>query len=203
MSLSSGINKSFRIALDNARAGEQILAQGRFVKIVDASSATVAVQVAITESFEDRYETLKKNGSIYEGSGFKKIYLKNDAQAGAWVRLIVSDGPEDYNVENPSATQVDSIAEPVKTKGGANRTHTAVTVGVAAVQLLAANPNRTGWKITNGGTVPIYLGNSAGVTTADGDLVAAGAATGFDDGDALWAISGTAGQDVRVTEVSG
>lgn len=197
MSLRSGINKPFRIDLTNARNGKLITVKGRYVKVVDASSASAIVQIAVSENFEERYENLKKNGLIYEGQGFSKIYIKNDAQADEWVRVIVSDGPDDYDVDNPSESVIDAIATKVKVGGGNSRVHAASTVGVAAAQIYSANSTRTSWYVYNNGTVPIYIGSDNTVTIANGTPIPPGAGHGGDDGEEVWAISGTAGQDAR------
>lgn len=80
----------------------------------------------------------------------------------------------------------------------------AVTVGVTAVALPAsALADRKALYIFNNGSVPIYVGGSA-VTTATGVPVKPGRGQGFDAAAAcvLYAISGTAGQNVRVLELS-
>lgn len=201
MTESSGIRKTYRIDLSKARNGQLERVRGRFVRIADASSSTASLKIAIQDNAPDRFEALKKGGSITEGNGFDRIYFKNEAQAGEWVRVIISDGSEDYDVDNPSISVIDEIASPVRTKGGNNRSHKAVSVGTTAVKLLDANTDRTGWKVANNGAETIYIGSDGAVTVADGDPLPAGAVTGFDDTDAVYAISGTAGQDVRITEV--
>lgn len=77
----------------------------------------------------------------------------------------------------------------------------AVEVGTSAVAVAAANPQRVSALVVNNGTVPIYVGYSSSVTTSDGIPVAVG--QGFEEREfvgALYAISGTAAQDVRVGE---
>jgi hypothetical protein len=79
----------------------------------------------------------------------------------------------------------------------------AVVVGVAA-GLLPAAPlaNRRAMAIQNKGSVSIYIGG-AGVTVAAGFEIEAGAAYDWPFGaTAVYAISGSAGQDVRVLETA-
>ena len=80
---------------------------------------------------------------------------------------------------------------------------TAVTVGTAAVALPASTLiSRKTLFIQNNSNTTIYLGGS-GVTTADGILVKKGDSFSIDIGSAtLYAIAGSAGNEVRVMEIS-
>jgi hypothetical protein len=80
----------------------------------------------------------------------------------------------------------------------------AVTVGITAVPLPAtALADRKALYVHNNGAVPIYIGGS-GVTTSTGIPLLPGTGQGFDFAKpcVLYAISGTAGQNVRVLEAS-
>lgn len=79
----------------------------------------------------------------------------------------------------------------------------AVVVGVAATQLPAAPlANRRALAIQNRGSVSIFIGG-AGVVVGDGFEIEAGAAYDWPwGGSAVYAISGSAGQDVRVLEAA-
>ena len=87
-------------------------------------------------------------------------------------------------------------------------TSASVSVGVTAVLILAANPQRQWAVVANAGTATVYLGTSGVVTgpigTANAGLpIAAGATLPLPVGGGAWyAISGTAAQDVRVIEIS-
>lgn len=90
------------------------------------------------------------------------------------------------NVKTALATTIDDVA--------------AVAVGVAATLLLAADATRRAVRVLNNGTADIYLGG-AGVTTANGCIKLVPGALWVEDdapGAAWYAISGTAGQNVRV-----
>lgn len=78
-----------------------------------------------------------------------------------------------------------------------------VTVGVAAGVVAAAAAARKGVRIYNGGTAPIYLGSSA-VTVANSPVMVQPGQMWLEDdapSAAIYGISGTAGQVVRVQEV--
>lgn len=79
------------------------------------------------------------------------------------------------------------------------------TVGVAAASLVAARTGAIGTgrisvTIKNNGTVPIYLGASAGVTTLTGFPMQPGDGFSTNTTAAIFAISGTAGQNVGIWE---
>lgn len=79
-----------------------------------------------------------------------------------------------------------------------------VTVGVTATAVpTTILTGRRSLMIYNNGTVPIYIGSST-VTTTSGLPVVVGQALSMDAGPGLlvYAISGTAGQNVRVLEVA-
>lgn len=75
-----------------------------------------------------------------------------------------------------------------------------ITVGTTAVAVTVNTAGEGVTAIYNNGTAPIYIGFDLNVTTANGFPIPAGAsiavsASGLQQ---LFAISGTAGQDVRV-----
>lgn len=75
------------------------------------------------------------------------------------------------------------------------------TVGVAQSAILAANPSRKLMMIQNLGSNAIYIGFGNNITTVTGFQIPSGA-TFIDDHflGVVNAISGTAGQDVRIVE---
>ncbi len=93
-----------------------------------------------------------------------------------------------------------SFSGAIATRGGTSRAHGAADVGTAAVQLLGANADRTAWIVNNNGDDTIYIGADNSVTVYNGLPVPAGGTFGDNDQGAVWAVSGTAGQDVRFYE---
>lgn len=80
----------------------------------------------------------------------------------------------------------------------------AVTVGTSSGAVVAANSNRVSVLIYNAGSATIYLEPGAAAVVADSFPVPA--STAFEEREftgAINGISGTAGQDVRVWEVTG
>ena len=75
----------------------------------------------------------------------------------------------------------------------------AVTVGLVAGQIAAADVDRAGLIIQNLGAADVYVGGSA-VTTASGIKIASGGVLTLETGAAVYAVSGSAGQDVRVLQ---
>lgn len=105
-----------------------------------------------------------------------------------------------------SATDVSAASPlPVSEIAAGAVLSTAVTVGTSATALpSSALSSRKSMIVFNNGNTTIYLGPS-GVTTSSGLPVYAGAyspAINLGAGVTLYAISGSAGQNVRVFEVS-
>jgi hypothetical protein len=196
----SGSRKPFRFDLASARAEKEVPVKGRFLRIVDASDASAAIYISIEETGGGAARRMTKNGKIFEGQGFSRIFITNEAQANKWIEFVISDGEDDYDVENPSLGTIDEIAGKVIIGGGSGRIHGEKTVNTTAVEVLPANADRTSWLVHNNGNVDIFLGSDNTVTAANGMPVPAGGKVGDVDGGAVWAISGTAGQDVRYWE---
>lgn len=83
-------------------------------------------------------------------------------------------------------------------------TYNTVSVGTAASVVVAANTWRRGITVYNGGSVTIYLGPDASITTANAIPVIAGGSYDFNGFEVykgtLYGISGSAAQDVRYFE---
>jgi hypothetical protein len=86
----------------------------------------------------------------------------------------------------------------------------AKTVGLTASSIIlvenfasAAKDGRITYEVYNNGSATIYLGGTSGVTTSTGIPIPPKASRTLDLrlGANIYAISGTAGQDVRVMEV--
>jgi hypothetical protein len=83
--------------------------------------------------------------------------------------------------------------------------HASVDVGTTAVQLdTSAYNGRTKVIIQNRGNQSIFVGSSNSVTTGNGIEISKRSSMEFPFGEALelWAISGNAGQDVRILEAA-
>ncbi len=137
------------------------------------------------------------NGLVQLPAGTDFVRIRWDAQPGTTVWLFMSDQARDggVDVEAPPTKQI------VTTAIGSVVTVAAVTVGVVAVLVAAANGLRQKLNIQNLGAADIYIG-PAGVTTATGTKVFAGGGSYEIEGTtaALYAISASAGNDVRVLE---
>lgn len=82
-----------------------------------------------------------------------------------------------------------------------NVTATNETVGTSAASLVSARVARTQLVIYNNGSVAIYIGGDDNVDTDSGLVINTGSALSLDQfSGAIYAISGTASQDVRVLE---
>lgn len=86
----------------------------------------------------------------------------------------------------------------------------ATTVGTTATQIInvtdtsaAAKDGRITYEILNNGSVPIWIGGNAQVTSSNGSPLPAGGARTIDLrlGAVVYAISSQADQDIRILEV--
>lgn len=112
----AGVRKVFDIDLATARNGKPYTVKGRFIKVADSSDATAEIDIAVQDNIPSSYLTLKKNGAIIERNGFDRFFITNAAQAGKTVKIIVSEGPEDFDVINSdlSVDSIGSIDDPVE-----------------------------------------------------------------------------------------
>ena len=86
---------------------------------------------------------------------------------------------------------------------------TSATVGTTASRIVTNNPRRVKLTLLNLGASDVYVGFDSSVTTSAGLKLVASTGTlesnASDDGEEvlveLWAISGTAGQTVMISEV--
>jgi hypothetical protein len=172
-----GINKKFRISLDTARAGsgEKISVIGRRVIVSDASGTDAIFYVAIEDNNEIDFFKMKYLGRLGEPDQFSQIYIRNTAQPGKWVEIIITDGEEDFEYELPSETAISSISSvvtvevgdtvnaPVFTRSDAEEvTASSVAVGTTAVSLISGD-TKTEWvKVYNDGATDLNVGHSTG-----------------------------------------
>jgi hypothetical protein len=77
---------------------------------------------------------------------------------------------------------------------------TQVSVTATATQILPANSSRSGVSLVNTGSVTVYIGNSASVTTSTGYPLLASSAVGFDTTLSIYGITGSSEATVGVLE---
>ena len=79
-----------------------------------------------------------------------------------------------------------------------------VSVANTETLIVAANPTRRAVIITNLGTTAVYLGNSTGVTTGNGDLLPGivGASVTIPTTAAIYGIAATGSQSVSFLEIT-
>ena len=93
-----------------------------------------------------------------------------------------------------------SITGGLKQAGNPSATYAAVSVGVTATVIKAANTDRSSILIQNLGSVDVYIGSDASVTSSNGIKIAAGASATLATQTAIYGIAGSAAQDVRYFE---
>jgi len=183
-------------SLDLTTAGSQTIHGPweilRFVDAVDAADAVVASAKITVQLDRDGEGIPVRLGMGVLSRATRRWILSWTAQAGVTAKLLFSSEPGalDMDADPPVKLTTGDLAAAI--------TQAAVTVGTAAVEVAAANADRKSVTIYNAGSAMVYLGDDT-VTTADGLPLAVDAAFTFSGTTAaIYAVGGTAGQDVRV-----
>lgn len=144
--------------------------------------------------------------SVATGSDKSEDAVHVSGDIGAYVLAVRSDIPSiatSASGDYASMTTDSHNRQWVNDSRNIEMLNAATTVGTTAVNLVAsALAGRKEIMIQNRGNKDIFIGSSNAVTTANGFRIAGGATFGVSVGPniAVWAISGTAGQDVRLLE---
>lgn len=148
------------------------------------------IELALTVT-SNSFVPLRYNNKVV--AEFERVKVRWEAQSGIVAVILMADGPSQLLADTPNPRQL------VTSAIGATVAASAVTVGTSAVALTAADSSRYSVIIQNLGAADIYIGPS-GVTTSSGlKVVAAGGAITLDKQTAaIYGISGSAGNDVRV-----
>lgn len=126
---------------------------------------------------------------------FNQLRIINGA-SGQTVGLYLGDGQV---IDNRN---VSSSVAPIRVQANQTTSYAAVSVGVAATLIAAANTSRGNIMVQNLGTGVVYLGTDASVTTANGIELAVGQVVTLTNDDAIYGISTIAATDVRYLEES-
>lgn len=180
------------IALDSAQDKVKLDVGGAWIWCIDTQGTDASVDVYFNSASGDPMTF--QRGQLLAGKRFHTLYVSNTAQAGASVTFHISLDPH-LLIQNSV-----SIAGLTQLVRAGTFAHNVVSVGVAATAIVAADANRyRAWiQSAQTNTDLIYVGNTAGVTTANAGMVLApGEGEWFEGSDAVYAISGTASQSVR------
>jgi hypothetical protein len=165
------------------------------VRFEDLSGVAILdgeISVALNGN-DDDYVPLLYNNKIRDKCDRARIRWA--AQPGRVAVLIVADKAENFALDTPNPKQL------VVSSGGTSGSNAAVIVGTSAVQVAASNSSRQSVIVQNLGSAAIFVGFSSGVTVANGARILPGESYVCDKTtSAIFAISGTAGQDVRVLQ---
>lgn len=176
----------------NPGEARKITRRGRHIRGM-ASDETYAIRL------DDGAPTKFQTGIAFDSPQvFTAVEIINTAAQTQTIEVLVSDGPVD---DNRLVGQVD-ISGGIRAAGNRSATYGAVTVGTSAQLVAAANNNRGTVLVQNLGAAPVYLGTDASVTTGTGLELAAGGVATLTVQTAVYAIAGSAGQDVRFLEES-
>ena len=168
-----------------------------FLRATDAAGVEAPLtllEIALGEAVDDWLPFTP--GSILRIQKAEKSYMfkvRWAAQAGVSVKLLWGSDANDLDLEVQRASQlvVGDLASTVAPDK--------ITVGTSSTLIAAANASRKALTILNNGTATIYV--SGTTATVDDFPIAPGASyTTTTTTAAIYGISGTAGQDVRVFE---
>lgn len=187
-------SQTIRIPLDTA--GTQVIDRAfeylhvlRFENTAGVPVLDGEVLVSLSVSEDDFMPLLYNNKVIGKTDRGRVRWV---AQAGKVAVITIAADARAFAIDTPNPKQL------VVASGGATLTAAAVSVGVAATLVAAASTTRMAVTIQNLGTVDVFVGPS-GVTVASGVKIASGGAITLDKQTAaVYAISGSAAQDVRV-----
>ncbi|MEW8346760.1 MAG: hypothetical protein AB2687_00485 [Candidatus Thiodiazotropha taylori] len=130
--------------------------------------------------------------------GFDKLWLQNGSTAQT-ISIKIGD---DEIIDNRMVGTVD-ISGGIKFASNPTVSHGAVSVTTTATLIQAENLTRASCMVQNLGGSAIYIGNSNGVTDANGIEIAAGGHLKVTFTDPIYAIAKTGGPyDVRYLEES-
>lgn len=194
-----GVPRSITIDLAVAANDLPYAITGNLLYMIDAPDADSYIEVRFNKRNQSPIRMYRQMGFI---TPFDVVYITTPSgQTGNITMIYGGEAPEFLQlIDNRSATSLDMAAIRAELQGDTTPENwgTEKTVGVAAVQILAANANRKGCIIQskgiNGGQ--IYIGFDNTVTSSKWVVqLTGGMSVLFDDyrGD-LYAIADTAGQ---------
>jgi hypothetical protein len=205
---SLGVPKTFDIDLSIAIVDQEYAIAGNIMYIVHAPDDTVYVDVKFNANRESTHRLYRAMG--FE-TPFDRMFITTPAgQTGTITVVYATEAPELMRViDNRSSTSLGMNQLVAELQGDATPENWGeVTVGAAAVQLLAANTNRKACWIDSdpNNTGIVYLGFDNTVTTAAGGNIwfkalMANGGWGVDDyRGAIFGIATAAGQLIGTGE---
>lgn len=162
------------------------------VEFKDANGVAVLdgkIELSLSVS-EDDFIPLRYNNKVANRTDRARI--RWDAQAGVTAVILVANDATKFAADTPNPKQL------VVASGGTTLDAAAVSVGTTATLVAASDATRQSVTLQNLGTADVYFGPAA-VTTATGVKLASNGSLTLDKQTAaIYAISGSAAQDVRV-----
>lgn len=103
--------KLYRINLDQARSGEENIGSGNFIQIVDASSNSAIARISTSQNRNDAYLKFKKNAYLSLDRDFYRFFVRNDAQAGEWIDVLITINDKEFEYFYPESGVLSSIGQ--------------------------------------------------------------------------------------------
>jgi len=188
----------FRIPMD--AAGSQLISQQcgyfhlwRFLNVDGSVSLDGEMGASFGGQWNAERIPFTYNTRLALGTPVDRVLLEWTAQPGKTAEILLTRDPRGLDGQNTPAKQL-------VIQGSSSQTqNSSATVGTTAAQIIASNPARGRVIIQSNpfNTSNIYLGQ-IGLTTANGIILAPGAAYEWRGQNAVFAISDAANQNVRI-----
>jgi|GEM_PF-3658193 len=183
---------TYRVINSTIAAGDMVTfsVMAKYCRIL-SSTATVLVGFD-----DDNMQELPVGVGVTQSKTFLKLRVENTSASANVIKIAVAMG----DIADTRFNLDGSTVIPVTIQAASSFITTAAVVGFIEAVVVPLNLTRKSVTIQNLGTMPIYIGGVA-VTVADGLKIASGGSFVIDKSTgAISAISGTAGQDVRIFE---
>ncbi len=167
--------------------------QGRYIRFLSAGAELEVRPVKIGENLSANFEPLPKGTSLDIPDGYDEVIVRNPTGGAVAYTLVLSVA----EFKDNRFTAEGSIA--VRGGGDAFTDDPAVSVGSAAVEILAANSDRTA-AIIRAGAAGLWLGPDNTVAASGVATMAAGEKMTITHTGAVWAIRSGGASDVGVYE---
>lgn len=174
---------------------EHTMAAGEILRVERAGTVFRCTKSDAPFSIRPDSLSITKNVEAGLGFTFDTLFRNVEVINGATAQIVgfyVGEGDIDDNRFIGSGG--------IRLKGNQYSNYGAVTVGVAATLVKAANVNRSTMLVQNLSSENLFIGDDASVTVANGVMINVGGSANFTFQETVYAISPSGAADVRFLE---
>jgi len=205
MEILDGVPKTFRINLAVPIIDQSYDLAGNLFYVWSSPNAEDYVDIKVNKSSEPSVRCVRQTGLI---TPYSKLLITTPVgQAGEMIILYGAESPEFLTIiDNRSVTGIGLTNILGELRGDlAPEDYGTAVIGLAAVQIYAANADRRGFDLQaglgNAGNIYIGFDNTVLANNAVASLVASGSYYRNDYRGPLWAIASAVGQLLNHSEV--